>query len=149
MQKNLLSIERHKQKLIQLKKQIQIQENKLKTEKQKKKIHNLIELGKLVEKANINHLTSNELFGAFLEIKENCNSEEKKEFWTKKALKENAKTDCPLIITFMSDPTQQTKDLLKQLKFKWNSFRKEWYGHGDLEKLKTLLKNTSAKIEIT
>ena len=152
MKTTITFIEKQKQKLQQLEKRMQNQKNKLKTQTHKKKIHTLMELGKLVEKAQIDHLSSDELLGAFCEIKELSKKEDQRNLWTetaKKLFKEIKKDQTPLIISFISpsDPNQQTKDLLKQQKFKWNAFRKEWHGYGDSEKLKTLLKNTSAKIE--
>ena len=53
-----------------------------------------------------------------------------------------------LIVSFSSTIEDETKAVLKNKKFSWNPFRKEWYSFGNLEEIERILANKQAKIEI-
>ncbi len=55
--------------------------------------------------------------------------------------------ELPLIVSFETDPPPEIKTALKGLKFRWNAFRREWYGYGQKDQLEELLKASKATIE--
>jgi hypothetical protein len=50
-------------------------------------------------------------------------------------------------ISFLEDPPIEIKHKLKEKKFSWNRFRKEYYGECNLEEIENLLKDCKVKIE--
>lgn len=110
----------------------------------------LIEFGSLISKAGIDNLEFEALYGALLDIKEKSIDEPVIKTWIEKgshALNhEKVNQSQRLIISFSSEPSAEAKDLLKKMRFKWNIFRREWYGIGKKEQLVQLFNN--AKIEI-
>lgn len=91
------------------------------------------------------------LLGAFLDIASQSSEKSKIEYW--KNLAENFKKEqknerSALIIVFQKPPSEDIKEALKNMKFRWNKFRGEYYGYGDKKILSDLLKNAQAKIDI-
>ncbi len=149
MGQDILDIQ--KERLAKKKAKIEAKEKLLKVKERQFKIRKFIELGELVCKTGIDALDMTILLGAFVEIQEKSTEHETLKSWAKKGQhfveKEQASNDLPLIISFETDPPPDIKNTLKGLKFKWNAFRREWYGYGKKERLEELLKAFKATIE--
>jgi hypothetical protein len=140
-----------KKKLEQKKARVKQQEIILKLKERKSKVRNLIELGSLVAKAQIDKLHPDILLGALLSLKETLNDNDKiihswkkigQEFSTKKI-----KDKIAIILTFIEQPDLATKTLIRSHGLKWNHLRKEYYGYiSSLEQLKDDLNSISDEI---
>ena len=145
-----------KERLAQRKAKLSLDEQKLKLQERKIRTRRLIELGGLVAKAELDHLNNNTLLGALLFIKSGSHQKENIDLWTEQGARsfEESKSKIktkeekiPLIITFKSEPTRETKSQLRDLKFKWNPFRKEWYGYGAESDILDLVKDIGGSVE--
>lgn len=146
-----MSLELEKEKLEKKKKQLLLKEKLIKEKERQVRARRLIEIGKLAGKAEIDRLDEEVILGAFLEIAENLKEKNNLEKWKKKAkaFLENTEesTQEPLIISFSSNPIPEIKSLLRELNFKWNNFRKEFYGYGDRKSLERALVGTDFRID--
>lgn len=153
----MTSLSHQKEKLERQKARLQSQEQKLKTLERKQRTRRLIELGGLIVKAELEALNNNTLLGALLSLKHHMTSNETiVSEWTEKGAKafeasdqnEGAETDTlPLVITFKAEPPRELKSQLRDLNFKWNPFRKEWYGYGNTHELKSLINSAQGTLE--
>jgi hypothetical protein len=155
----LTSLSHQKEKLERLKAKLHSQEQKLKLTKRKKRTRRLIELGGLIVKAELEELNNNTLLGALLSLKSSiANNETILNEWTEQGARtfeaqkqsEDAGdgTDTiPLVITFKAEPLRELKSQLRDLNFKWNPFRREWYGYGDMRNLQSLVKPANGTVE--
>ncbi len=153
----MTSLSHQKERLDRQKARLQSQEQKLKTLERKQRTRRLIELGGLIVKAELEELNNNTLLGALLSLKQHMtNTETIISEWTEQGAKafeasvqnEGAVTDTlPLVITFKTEPPRELKSQLRDLNFKWNPFRKEWYGYGNIHELKSLIKPANGTIE--
>lgn len=137
-----------KERLAQRKAKLSLDEQKLKFQERKIRTRRLIELGGLVVKAELDQLNNNTLLGAFLSLKHESAQIDTINFWTEQGAKafeesksKNIEEKAPLVITFDSEPTRETKSHLRDLNFKWNPFRKEWYGYGVESNILDLVKD--------
>lgn len=133
----------------------QIEKNLLKkklliAKEKKKRASKFSDIGRLAYRANIDQLDEQVLFGAFLEIAKNIKDE------TVKKWKEDAEefskiqvknSEQIFIISFEEEPTREIKRKLKENKFSWHRFRKEYSGKGNREEIEYLLKDCKVKIE--
>lgn len=137
------SLDEKKKRLAQKKQSIQMQEKLLKEQEKKKRAARFAEIGRLANAANIDHFDQTTLLGAFIELAEKLQNDSAKEKYTKNGhdfLKQQKEKDSiPMFITFKSTPNKEIKEKLKTLKFKWNSFRGEFYGYGNKKDIETLL----------
>lgn len=144
-------IEKEKESLKLKKSRLEAKERLLKLKERKKRTRLLIEIGGLVAKAGIDHLNTNTLIGAFLEMKEKSKDETTIKKWTQKGAeafeKDEQENGVPLIVTFEEEPQRDIKSKIRGLGLKWNRFRKEWQGYGVPSDLEEILKGTSHKIE--
>ena len=142
---------KEKEKLEQIKKNIALKEKILKKKELKEATKNLILIGKLAKKANIDLLDSKILLGAFLDIQSKKKDDLITNKWEKegeeflKEKNENEKT--PMIISFEKELSKEDKLKLKNLKIKWNSFRKEWYGNANKQDLEILFPKNKITVE--
>lgn len=155
----LTSLSHQKEKLERLKAKLQSQEQKLKLTERKKRTRRLIELGGLIVKAELEELNNNTLLGALLSLKASIsNNESLIHQWTEQGARAfelqklsdgvgNSPDLIPLIITFKAEPPRELKSKLRDLNFKWNPFRKEWYGYGNLHELKSIIKSANGTVE--
>lgn len=141
-----------KEKICLKKERLEKKEKMLREKERKLHTRQLIKSGELISKANISHLSPSVLLGALLEIKEKAQDKEVLREWETKGnrelsrdLKEGAQR---LIVTFDSVLDEQAKNALKALKFRWNAFRREWYGFGEKESIERDFKAFGVKIEI-
>lgn len=116
----------------------------------KKRASKFSDIGRLAYQANIDQIDEQALLGAFIEIAENIN-EEKLNNWKKNAesffQSKSKNSDIVYSITFSEDPNAEVKQKLKEKKFSWNRFRKEFYGKGQKSEIEHLLNGTKFKIE--
>jgi hypothetical protein len=110
----------------------------------------MVEIGKIAIKSNISHLDKDHLFGAFLDISEKAKNPKNLAQWKEISSKANEEEEKgkQIIISFKTSPTSEVKALLKNNKFKWNTFRGEYYGFGDKGTIENLFKNHECKIEV-
>ncbi len=142
----MTSLSHQKEKLERQKAKLQSQEQKLKLIERKKRTRRLIELGGLIVKAELDSFNNNTLLGALMSLKSSLQTNESLiEEWTSigaaafEALSQPMDDTSPLVITFKTEPPRELKSQLRDLNFKWNPFRKEWYGYGDIKSLSTLV----------
>lgn len=153
----MTSLSHQKERLERQKARLQSQEQKLKTLERKQRTRRLIELGGLIVKAELEELNNNTLLGALLSLKHHMtNTETIISEWTEQGAKAFEALDqnqtigpdkTPVVITFNSEPPRELKSQLRDLNFKWNPFRKEWYGYGSIHELKSLIKPANGTIE--
>ena len=141
-------LDEEKQKL---KEKLSAKELRLKEKEKKHLFNKLIEIGKIAAKSNIDDIEKMTLLGAFLEINQKKDEQLVLENWRKKAeefLKHSDQNDTvSLSIKFSSHPDKIILDKLKELKFKWNRFRKEFYGFGNKVEITQLFVETDCIIE--
>jgi len=146
------SISTELQKIEDKKRKLQIQEKLLKEKEKQKRARRFSLIGKIASKADIDHLDDETLLGAFLEISSHLPSKEKQDDWKNKGksfVSNGKETDgTPLSISFSNDPKPETKKILKDLGFRWNSFRKEFYGYGRKDQIRQALSGVDFKIEV-
>ena len=153
----MTSLSHQKEKLERLKAKLQSHEQKLKLTERKKRTRRLIELGGLIVKADLEKLNNNTLLGALLSLKHHMTRNEAiLSEWTEQGAKAFEALDqnqtigadkTPVVITFKSEPQRELKSQLRDLNFKWNPFRKEWYGYGNLHELKSFIKPANGTVE--
>jgi hypothetical protein len=129
-------LEKKKERLKE-KKLALIQEEKL-LEKKKKDIEKrrIFDVGLLIKKSGLLELEDSVLIGALMEIKELSTNEESVRRWKEKSnlLKEEGEEKRPLIIRVTSSENEKSLEKkIRSLGFKFNKFRKEWYGYGNPE----------------
>lgn len=145
-------LEKKKEALKLKKSRIEHQERLLKLKERKNRTRVLIEIGGVAAKAGIDHLNTNTLLGAFLEIKEKEKEESVVKRWTKKGAealdmdkKENGE---PLIVTFSEEPEKRIKTQIRKEGLRWNRFRREWQGFARRTTLEKLLKGTEHELQV-
>ena len=146
------SYELEKEKIAQKMAKLERKEKIIRKKEQKFRHKQLIQLGTLINKANISHLDPETLMGAFLEIKDLATKKDQIEKWKSKGLSslavERETNPQPLIISLESELPIEIKAELRQKKFRWNPFRREWYGYGKKEDLESFLKGYKPHVEI-
>jgi len=144
------SLEDKKKKIDeQIEKNILRKKNLLNKEK-RQRAAKFSNIGRMAYQANIDQIDEQALFGAFLEIAEKL-SEEKLNHW-KTIAKEfsqakSKNSDLVFSISFLEEPDKEVKQKLKENKFMWNRFRKEFYGKGQKSEIENLLQGCKFKIE--
>ncbi len=142
-----------KEKISQKKERLEKKELLLKMKERKIQTNRLIQAGELITKAGIDHLPPVTLLGALLEIKDRAHDEIAIKAWQTKAevmFQHDQRVNAqPLILSFEVELDESSKTSLKALKFRWNAFRREWYGFGKKDELEVMFKGFGAKIETT
>lgn len=144
-------------KLEEKKKKIdeQIEKNLLRkkmllAKEKRKRASKFADIGRLAYQANIDQIDEQALFGAFLEIAKNLN-DEKIYQWKKDAEEfsnsQSKNSDQVFCISFLEEPSIEIKQKLKENKFSWNRFRKEYYGKGQRADIENLLKGCKFNLE--
>ncbi|MEM7175140.1 MAG: conjugal transfer protein TraD [Chlamydiota bacterium] len=128
-----------------------MQEQLLKEKERKQRTKSLIKLGALIAKAKLDSFEKEEILGALLEIKEKSEDKEMLAKWKEKGTaifeSEKEKSGQAIIIRFPEAPSTMVRKKLKDNKFRWNAWRKEWQGRGNREELEKLFENDHAQIE--
>lgn len=108
-------------------------------------------IGRIAVEANIDDLDPVVILGALLSISEKKNDESTLSKWKNTAEKfrsTSTKEQQKLIVKAGQNPAKEVRKIMKDLSFKWNSFRNEFYGQGKPDQLKTLLKDLDCKIDL-
>jgi hypothetical protein len=134
-----------KKEALKLKKsRIEHQERLLKLKERKNRTRLLIEVGGIASKAGIDHLNTNTLLGAFLEIKEKGKDEGVIKEWTRRGAEtldvDKQQNGEPFGVTFAEEPEKAVKVKLRGMGLRWNRFRREWQGFAKKVELEKLLK---------
>lgn len=142
---NLEKIRLQKEKLI-------LKERAAKEKERQKRMIALGHIGKLFVQANIDSLEKETLFGALLDIAKQAKDKHNQERWNQLAkdfyTDQNMKGKTPVIVSFKSGhPKKELKMKIAEFNLKWNRFRKEFYGYGNPDVIKTALSGTDAKVE--
>lgn len=126
------------------------QEFRIKNIERKTRTKRLIEIGGLVAKANLDSLTSNELYGALLEISDKAKDTAKLKAWEEKGGKaffhEGKQSGEPIIVKFTEKPDNEIRKVLREHGLKWNSLRQEWEGVSDYLSLKSVVENIGGSV---
>lgn len=146
----LNKIEEKKKKIDERIEKELLRKKMLLAKEKRKRASKFSDIGRLAYQANIDQIDEQALLGAFLEIARNMN-DEKIHQW-KNIADEFSKTqsknsDLVFCISFEEDPNQEIKQKLKEQKFTWNRFRKEYYGKGQRSDIENLLKGCKFKLE--
>lgn len=142
-----------KERIEQKKSKLLKQEALLKERERKNRVRHFIEVGGLAAKAQIDHLPSDVLFGAFLSIKETYIKDSAfLDAWAKTGgdvFKSEVKTKIPVILKMETKPTPEIRNKIRDHQLRWNAIRKEWSGMvADLEQLKLDLGELKFSIEV-
>lgn len=135
-----------------------LEEKKRDLEEKKKNLMNrerlssqrkLLDVGKLALKAKITHIDADLLFGAFIEISANERNSEHLTKWRENSKKMQKEINgVRIAISFKQPPSLEVKNHLKQLNFRWNRFRGEYYGFGEKSIVSDSLNGVECKIEV-
>ena len=131
---------------------LRLQAKLIKNREERKKATRFTAVGKLAFQADIVDLPDDVLLGAFLEIKEKSINENTINAWREKSVEKQqsnkSKEGTPITVSFSNTPSKETRKLMKNQEFKWNSFRQEYYGYGNIESMKKTLTDVECKIEV-
>ena len=145
LEEAFLKIEEQKRKLQNKEKLLNEKEKKIENKK-------LFKVGILAKEAGIHHWNELELLGAFLTLEEKIDDRESLQEWKIRAeefrKKKERRDESPLMVCFKEDPKKSSIEALKSKKFRWNGFRKEWYGYGNRSEVEALLCNERVSIEV-
>jgi hypothetical protein len=121
-----------KSSLAQKMNKLKEQEAKIKELERKSRNRKIFELGGLVEKAQLDSLNTNQLYGAFLEIADKSRNAEALKKWELNggsAFNSDAKEKGEaVVVTFPEKPSLEIRKQIREFGLKWNSFREEWQG---------------------
>ena len=144
------TLEKQRVKLEEEKRRLILKEKLIKEAEKKKRIRGFSLIGKLAYKANIDLLDQETLLGAFLELSERVKDASDIEKWRSRAAQflnvEASKNSKALSVIFLTEPTEEHKNFMRQLGFKWNRIRKEYLGHSSKDILEKMLVGISIKI---
>ena len=133
--------------LAEKKEKLKFQERQLREKSRKQKTKRMIEVGSLATNFGIDAFDDLTITGAFAEIQEKSQPAQL-ENWRKKGEALSKKSLTPLLISFGKEPNDYVKMTLRNLRFKWNSMRKEWQGYGIKEEIEKLIHEFQGKVEV-
>lgn len=146
------SIDEAKKRLENEKEKIRLKEKLIRDRERKMRAKRFQEIGRLAHKAEIDLLDSDALLGAFLEIQSRKANKSDIAGWKEKASALKTADDqqgkTPMIVALKEEAPTEVKRKLSDLNFKWNSFRKEYYGHGNRGELSEILENIKHELEV-
>ena len=143
-------IEDEIKRLEEKKRKIRKREIAIKEMEKKRKDKSMVAIGKLAYQAGIADLDGDVLLGAFLEIALLRTDEAIRNKWLEKTknLSDGKVGVSSLSISFSKSPDKEVREKLKEMKFKWNDFRGEYYGYGNREEMRNLLHGVKCSIEV-
>lgn len=130
------------------KSQLRYKEKILKNKGRKIQAKRLIQLSSVLKKCGIDTWDIPTLLGACLELKERGKDLDQLAQWKEKGEGFNQKTPMPLIVIPTSEAPDSFVQTMKDKNFKWNKFRKEWYGYGVKEEIEELVKTYKGRVDI-
>lgn len=134
-------------KLAEKRTKLDYKERQLKEKARKQEVRKSIEIGNIATKFGIANFDTETLIGAFSEIQERAQHSDIKNEWKKRGDSLSESNLNPLLVSFGKDPSEELLRILKDKRFKWNSFRKEWQGYGIKEEIEKLIKEFHGKVE--
>ncbi len=121
------AVEEQKIRLEQKKNRLLAEETKLKMKERKMRTRNLIELGGLLVKAELNYLAPNTLYGAILSLKDSLGKQpDITEQWTKigkAAFDQEQQQKTAVILTLDDKPSVEIREAIRSHSLKWNHLR--------------------------
>lgn len=135
-------------KLAQKKAEIEHKERILRDRERKLKDRRFIEVGSIASKFGIDEFDDETLMGAFAEMQERSKQPDTQLEWKQTGVALSTNRRSPLIISFGTDPSDEVKAKLKEMRFGWITFRKEWHGHGTKEEIERLVKEFNGKVDV-
>ena len=148
----VVDLEEEKKKVELQKKKIQLKEKLIREQEKRRKFKRISEIVEIAFKMNLDQVEDAVLMGAFLEISEKIQDPKMIVEWKKMAAlhqqSHEEKSEHLLAIAFTKEPEKEVREMLKKMKFRWNSFRKEFCGYGNQRELENLLKESDFSIEI-
>jgi len=106
-------------------------------------------IGKLAVKAKLDEIDLEILYGAFVDISIKISDDSYKSSCLELARKQQHPLNGNRVaISFNKPPSLEIKEQLKNLSFKWNRFRGEFYGTCEQTTLSNILKDVEHKIEV-
>jgi hypothetical protein len=147
------NIAQKKKELQQKINRLKEKEFQIKEKERKQRTRRLIEMGGLIEKANISFLSKTQLLGALLFIKNKSQDEKMILEWENAGINEfeknkgSMKNEKPIVIQFSSEPDPSIRKKIRSLGMRWNSVRKEWEGIADPEALTLALQGIDMNLK--
>lgn len=141
------TVERLKKILAEKKEKLEQKERLLKLKNRKAQIRRWIEIGNISSKFGLDKLDDLALRGAFAEIQEKAKHSPTLENWRQRAQSQQNLDQLKLLIIFSEEPSENLKKSLKEKQFRWNSWRKEWYGYGKKDEIETLVREYGGRVE--
>lgn len=141
-------LEEQKKRLQQKMNLLKEKEAKVKIAERKQRTRKLIELGGLIEKAELSDLTVTQLLGSLLQIKKEAQDGNKLRIWEKSGEQEfnknkgSLENEKAITIKFKEEPAQEIRKKLRSFSMRWNSVRKEWEGVTDVHIIQKELSGT-------
>ena len=114
----------------------------------KQETKRLIEIGRIAARFELGTFDDLVLTGAFAEIQEKSRQPTLIDDWKKKGERLSSVSHYPLLISFEKEPNDKLKAELKDRRFKWNSFRKEWQGYGIKDEIEKLTQEFKGSVEV-
>lgn len=141
------TVERLK-KIAETKEKLEQKERLLKLKNRKAQIRRWIEIGSIASKFGLDKFDDLVLRGAFAEIQEKAKHSPTMENWRQQAQSQQVSDQAKLLIIFADEPSEKLKKSLKEKQFRWNRWRKEWYGHGKKDEIETLVREHGGRVEV-
>jgi len=144
-------IEEQKRRVEREKEKLRLKQAIVKEREKKRRARLATTIGKLATKAGIEELDSSALLGAFMEIGDQIKNKEALENWRNRSGKlqnsDNQENQPALIVSFSNPLSKERKEKLRQLGFRWNGFRKEYYGRCNPNEIKSLCQGLDYSLE--
>lgn len=120
-------------------------EAKLKAAEKAAHIRRLIQSGRLMERAGLDPLSPEALYGALLTLRPSCEDTKKVEQWTvagaramAEEVNDELNTSSPIVLTFPTTMRGEAAEMLRAQGFRFNRLLKHWEGLGKLDQALTL-----------
>jgi len=136
------------EKLDRQRAEIEKKERILRNKERQLRISRFIKIGEVAAEFEIDRFDNETLKGAFTEIQEKAKQPNTLASWKKIGEAKKTTHLSPLIVSFQKDISDELRGVLKTKRFRWNSFRKEWQGHGIREEVEKLTKEFDGKVEL-
>lgn len=147
------TVTEQKLRLEQKKNRLAIEETKLKLKERKMRTRHLIEMGGLIVKAELDHLSTNTLYGSLLSLKDSlAKQSDIQDQWTKTgkaAFDQEGQQKTAVILKLEEKPSLEIQAHIRSHSLKWNHLRNEWYGYVlDLQALKDGLGDLKYELQL-
>jgi hypothetical protein len=148
---SLVKVSKTEQRLEDQIKKLKQKKTELSQKKKRFRDEKLSEIGRLTCEANIDEMDPETLLGAMLEIAKKKDNKDSLIAWKESAQQFRSVLNSEsqkLIIVCGKVPDQKLKSIMKELSFRWNSFRNEFYGTGSISDLQNRISDFDCTIEV-